>query len=75
MSVDDDGRWDVPAEHPDLAEYLSEFYGSTLGFRGAWRVEGEPAHDLLQHVVDKMGAGEMLTRKLPIPAAEPGVVY
>ena len=73
VGVDDDGQWDVPAEHPDLAEHLAEFY-SIMFFWMPGRVEGEPAHGLLQHAVDKEG-GEMLTRTLPIPPAEPGIVY
>ena len=73
VDVDDEGQWMVPEEEPRLLEHLKHFYSITP-FRLPGRVKGEPAHDLLQHVVGEMG-GEMLTRKLPIPPAEPGVVY
>ena len=57
----------------DLADYLSEYHTHHM-FAMPRRVAGEPAHDRLQHVVGLLG-GEMLTRRLPIPPAEAGVVY
>lgn len=69
--MEDVSDWTVPAEHPDLADYLSEHHTHHM-FAMPRRVAGEPAHDLLQHVVGLLG-GEMLTRRLPIPPAEPGV--
>ena len=73
VSVRDVSEWKVPAEHPDLADYLAEYHTHHM-FEMPGRVDGEPAHDLLEDVVDLL-SGEMLTRKLPIPPAEPGLVY
>ena len=73
VSVSDTGPWDVPDGHPRLLDYLGWKHPTKL-YVTPWRVDGERAHDALQAAVDDLG-GEMLTRKLPIPAAEPGVVY
>ena len=73
VSVNDAGRWSVPCIHGRLDTYLRDSF-SIQPFLMPGRARGEPAHDLLSHVVDTIG-GHMLTRKLPFEAAEAGVVY
>lgn len=73
VSVTDAGKWSVPRGQKRLSAFLRDSF-AIQPFQMPGRVSGEPAHDLLSHVVDTLG-GRMLTRKLPIAATEEGAVY